>query len=190
MDVPCRAAGCKSRLVVQPNGAAAATRIDSAAKATTRHSDSEPSASDAATAWVKREEAMRAGRLPNPWPVASDRIMAVNPSWRGRITRVTEMCQQSLSGLRRNASGFWPNRGGPTCRRGLCPLFTGFPRGITLPRPDPRHWPGCRASSSSARSVARARPASARPAPPDSRTGRSRTGWRHGYSHRARCPRR
>ena len=47
-------------------GVADATLIDSAAMATTRQSDSEPSASDAATAPVKREEAVRAVRLPNP----------------------------------------------------------------------------------------------------------------------------
>ena len=50
-------------------------------------------ASDAATAWVNREEATGAGLSANPGPAPRDRIMVVNPSSGGRITREMEFAQ-------------------------------------------------------------------------------------------------
>jgi hypothetical protein len=53
---------------------------------TTRHSDSAPNASEAATTSINRGDAT--GALWPLKPVApGDRIMAVNPCTRGRITR-------------------------------------------------------------------------------------------------------
>jgi hypothetical protein len=66
-------------------GIAMLTLIESAVRVTIRHSDNEPIASEAATASVSRDEATGAVGLSKPAP--DDRIMAENPSMRGRITR-------------------------------------------------------------------------------------------------------
>jgi hypothetical protein len=62
------------------------TLIESTVSVTTRHSDSEPIASEAAMALVSREDATGAGRLMKP-AGPGDRIMVLNPSRRGRIIR-------------------------------------------------------------------------------------------------------
>jgi hypothetical protein len=67
------------------NGIAMLTLIDSTVSVTIRHSESEPIASDAATALVNRDEATGAAWLSKP-AARSDRIMAGNPISRGRIT--------------------------------------------------------------------------------------------------------
>src|ERR1700682_3490559 len=60
--------------------------IESTVRVTIRHSDSEPTASEAATVPVSRDEATGAERPSKPAP-PGDRIMGRNPSTRGRITR-------------------------------------------------------------------------------------------------------
>ena len=57
------------------NGMAMETLIETTVRVTIRHSDSEPSASDAATAFHSREEATGAGRPLKP-RAPDDRIMA------------------------------------------------------------------------------------------------------------------
>jgi hypothetical protein len=67
-------------------GIAMLTLIESTVRATIRHSDSEPIASEAATASIKRDEATGAERPLKP-AAPGDRVMAGNPSRSGRITR-------------------------------------------------------------------------------------------------------
>ena len=62
------------------------TLIDSTVSVTIRHSDSAPIASEAATAWVNRDEATGAGRLDEAGG-AGRPDHGLNPSRRGRITR-------------------------------------------------------------------------------------------------------
>jgi hypothetical protein len=56
-------------------GIAIPTLIDSTVRATIRHSDKEPIASDAATAWIKRDDATGTAGPSNP-AALGDRIMA------------------------------------------------------------------------------------------------------------------
>lgn len=62
------------------------TLIESTVRLTIRHSDIAPIASEAATAWVSRDEATGA-ELPSKPAAPDDRIMAENPRMHGRITR-------------------------------------------------------------------------------------------------------
>jgi hypothetical protein len=55
-------------------GIAMVTLIDNTVRVTTRHSDSAPSPSEAATAWVNRDEATGVGLLSKP-AAPGDRIM-------------------------------------------------------------------------------------------------------------------
>jgi len=66
-------------------GIATLTLIDSTVRATIRHSDSEPIASEAATASVSRDETIGAERIWKP-AAPGDRLMA-GILQRGRITR-------------------------------------------------------------------------------------------------------
>ena len=82
-------------------GIAMLTLIESTVRATIRQSDSEPIASEAATASIKRDEATGAERPLKP-AAPGDRVMAGNPSKRGRITRnALKMSQGSPATLRR-----------------------------------------------------------------------------------------
>jgi hypothetical protein len=67
-------------------GIAMLTLIDSTVRATIRHNDNEPIASEAATASINRDDATGAVRPLKP-TAPGDRVMAGNPSMRGRITR-------------------------------------------------------------------------------------------------------
>mgnify|MGYP007089850391 CR=1 FL=1 len=58
---------------------AATTLIDSTVMVTSRHTDSEATASEAASAFDSRADAMRADRSPKPIPETGDRSMVVNP---------------------------------------------------------------------------------------------------------------
>lgn len=100
---------------------AATTLIDNAVTVTSRHTDSDATASDAARAFDNRADAIRADRSPKPIPETGDRIMVVNPQIGRRITAA------------RNVSGFaveiaartrqtWQKRGKLKKIRGLCPL--------------------------------------------------------------------
>ncbi|WOK15524.1 MULTISPECIES: hypothetical protein [Rhodopseudomonas] len=68
------------------SGIAIAQRAVNKVMARIRHSDSEHSASAAATAWVSLEEADSAQRWAKPISAPGDLIMAEIPSSRGRIT--------------------------------------------------------------------------------------------------------
>jgi hypothetical protein len=70
---------------------------DSTVKATIRHSDNEPIASVAATASVNRDEATGVFRPLKP-VAPGDRIMVLNPSRRGRITRDVERQSRNAHG--------------------------------------------------------------------------------------------
>jgi hypothetical protein len=78
---------------------AATTLIDNAVTVTSRHNDSDATASEAATAFDNRADAMRADRIPKPVPETGDRIMVVNPQIGRRIT-MARISQESLSRLR------------------------------------------------------------------------------------------
>src|SRR6218665_913767 len=95
---------CRNR----QSGIALATRIDITVRARMTQSDRQPTASDAATAWVNRVDAAGVARASNPAPTRSDRIMAVNPSNRGRITRVLQIRSRG----RRDLGGNGRNYGG------------------------------------------------------------------------------
>src|ERR1700733_6742747 len=88
------------------SGIAMLTLIDSTGSATIRHSESEPIASEAATALVNRDEATGAAWSSKP-AARGDRIMAGKSSNRGRITRGTGFSQESqaIFGRRRPESG-------------------------------------------------------------------------------------
>jgi hypothetical protein len=67
-------------------GIAMLTLIENTVRATIRHSDSEPIASEAATASISRDEATGAERPLKP-AAPGDRVMAGNPSRRGESPR-------------------------------------------------------------------------------------------------------
>lgn len=58
---------------------AATTLIDSTVTVTSRHTDSDATASEAASAFDNRADATRADRNPKPIPETGDRSMVVNP---------------------------------------------------------------------------------------------------------------
>jgi hypothetical protein len=64
--------------IMRQIGMAKPVRIDSTVTVTTRHNESAPSASEAATASISREEATGALRLPKP-AAAGERVMAGIP---------------------------------------------------------------------------------------------------------------
>ena len=70
------------------------TLIDSTVSATIRHSESEPIASEAATALINRDEATGAAGPSNP-AARGDRDMAEILNFRGRITRGIPLFQHS-----------------------------------------------------------------------------------------------
>ena len=70
------------------SGIAMLTLIDSTVSMTIRHSESEPIASEAATALINRDEATGAAGPSNP-AARGDRDMAEILKFRGRITRKT-----------------------------------------------------------------------------------------------------
>jgi hypothetical protein len=78
---------------------AATTLIDNAVTVTSRHNDSDATASEAATAFVSRDDATRADRSPKPIPETGDRIMVEHPQSGGE-SPLPGMCQESLSRLR------------------------------------------------------------------------------------------
>jgi hypothetical protein len=88
------------------SGIAMLTLIDITVRATIRHSDSEPIASEAATALINRDEATGAA-WPSKPAARGDRIMAGKSLDRGRITRGTRFSQESqaIFGRRRLESG-------------------------------------------------------------------------------------
>ncbi|EGP10158.1 hypothetical protein CSIRO_0181 [Bradyrhizobiaceae bacterium SG-6C] len=67
-------------------GMAATTLIDSTVTVTSKQTDSEATASEAASAFDNRAGAKRADRSPKPIPETGDRSMVVNPQNRQRIT--------------------------------------------------------------------------------------------------------
>ena len=86
-------------------GIAMGTLIETATRATIRPSDSEPIASEAATALISRDETAGAERPLKPTgrtTVRRTRIMAKNSSRRGRITCTKKFSQgsQALLGRR------------------------------------------------------------------------------------------
>src|SRR5258707_5064778 len=104
------------------------TLIGSTVSVTIRHSESAPIASEAATVWVSRDEATGAERPSKPAPPC-DRVMAENPSLRGRITCGIQGLQQAPPAiLRRHAVEKWrkDGRGNRYARYSRCPtLFSG-----------------------------------------------------------------
>ena len=76
------------------SGIAMLTLIDITVRATIRHSETEPIASEAATALVNRDEATGAARLSKP-AARGDRMMAGKSLNRGRITRGPRFSQES-----------------------------------------------------------------------------------------------
>src|ERR1035437_8256724 len=96
-------------------GIAMETLIESALRVTITHSDSEPIASEAATARACREEATGAVRPSKP-AAPGVRIMVRNPSMRGRITpRDSQISQESLAILGRELPRKWQNGGDSSC---------------------------------------------------------------------------
>ena len=100
---------------------AATTLIDSTVMVTSRHTDSEATASEAASAFDSRADAMRADRSPKPIPETGDRSMVVNPQNGQRITP-SQKSQESLSTLRRGTRQTWRKRGKLIKISRLCPL--------------------------------------------------------------------
>ena len=84
------------------HGIAIETLIESIVIVTIRLNDNAPSASDAATALVRREEATGGAGRVKPDAAPGDRIMAVNPSNRGRIARYPKNSQHSQARFGRN----------------------------------------------------------------------------------------
>jgi hypothetical protein len=68
------------------SGMAMVTLIDITVSATIRHNDSDPTASEAATARINRCEATGLEGSAKPFPTLGDRIMVIHPSRCGRIT--------------------------------------------------------------------------------------------------------
>ena len=100
-------------------GIAMLTLIESTVRATIRHSDSEPIASEAATASISRDEATGAERPLKP-AAPGDRVMAGNPSRRGRITpQYPEISQGSPAILRRQG----PENGKMTAIEAVMPVI-------------------------------------------------------------------
>jgi hypothetical protein len=81
-------------------GIAMATLVDSTVRVTIRHSDSEPSASEAATASVSRDEATGVDGLSKP-AGPGDRIMAEILQGAGESPAVSRILQESPAILRR-----------------------------------------------------------------------------------------
>jgi hypothetical protein len=82
-------------------GSGIAIEIESTVMVTARHTDSPQIASEAATAWISRNEATGAAPPSKP-TVPRDPIMAEFPGTRGRITRnISRIVQPSLAILRR-----------------------------------------------------------------------------------------
>jgi hypothetical protein len=81
-------------------GIATATLIDSTVRVTIRHSDSEPIASEAATASVSRDEATGAGGQSKP-AAPGDRIMAEILQGAGESPATCKISQESPAILRR-----------------------------------------------------------------------------------------
>jgi hypothetical protein len=75
------------------------TLIESAVRVTIRHSDSEPIASEAATASVSRDEATGADVVSKPAP--DDRIMAEILQCAGESPAALRIIRESLAILRR-----------------------------------------------------------------------------------------
>jgi hypothetical protein len=84
-----KAIGPKEILRYAGIGIAMLTLIENTVRATIRHSDSEPIASEAATASISRDEATGAERPLKP-AAPGDRVMAGNPSRRGESPRNTQ----------------------------------------------------------------------------------------------------
>jgi hypothetical protein len=91
-------------------GIATLTLIESTVRATIRHSDSEPIASEAATASIRRDDATGAERLLKP-AAPGDRVMAGNPSRRGRITRNAPRFAGIAGNFAAAAARKWQNDG-------------------------------------------------------------------------------
>src|ERR1700704_4774532 len=96
------------------------TLIDSTVRATIRHSESEPIASEAATALVNRDEATGAA-WPSKPAARSDRIMA------GKSLSAGESPAEPVvrSNRWQYLGGADPESGKTTAARALCPLFAG-----------------------------------------------------------------
>jgi hypothetical protein len=75
------------------SGMAMVTLIDITVSATIRHNDSDPTASEAATAWINRCEATGLERSSKPAPTPGNRIMVIHPSRCGRITCTAQKSQ-------------------------------------------------------------------------------------------------
>src|ERR1019366_994346 len=120
-------------------GIAMETLIESAVRVTITHSDSEPIASEAATAWASREEATGAVRPSKP-AAPGVRIMVRNPSMRGRITpRDSQISQESLAILGRELPRKWQNGGDSagSLASGIGPPIQGDVAGNLLDPPQP-----------------------------------------------------
>jgi hypothetical protein len=87
------------------------TLIDSTVRATIRHSDNPPTASEPATAWVNRDKATGAERPLEP-KAPDDRVMVEFPEYAGeRIARTTGNSQKPLAILGRFRIKTWQNNG-------------------------------------------------------------------------------
>src|ERR1035437_6361639 len=91
-------------------GIAMETLIESAVRVTIRHSDSEPIASEAATASASRDEATGAERPLKP-PVPGNRIIAKILQGAGESPRATGILLESPAILRRELARKWRNGG-------------------------------------------------------------------------------
>jgi hypothetical protein len=92
-------------------GIATPTLIDSTVRATIRHSDSEPIASEAATASVSLDETIGAERIWKP-AAPGDRLMAGILQGAGESPAARGILQGSPAILRRQNPRTWRNNGG------------------------------------------------------------------------------
>jgi hypothetical protein len=105
-------------------GIAMVTLIESMVRVTIRHSDSEPIASEAATVRISRDEATGAERPLKP-VAPGDRIMAQDPSTRGRITRDVK----NFAGIAGNIAATAPRK---RQNHGDCSGYARYSRGLSL----------------------------------------------------------
>ena len=93
-------------------GIAMVTLIDSTVRATIRHSDNPPTASEPATAWVNRDKATGAERPLEP-KAPDDRVMVEFPEYAGeQIARTTGKFAETAGNIGAvPASETWQNNG-------------------------------------------------------------------------------
>jgi hypothetical protein len=99
------------------------TLIDSNVSATIRHSDNEPTASVAATAWINRGEATGAERPLKPVASPDNRIITAHPSRPGRITRTLKASERTgRIAAEPNQKMVKPRRNVSFCSQSILPI--------------------------------------------------------------------